>query len=199
MDINIKRQFDQTNPFAQVKETGLQIRHWQDRIRPTRKGIPPEVWDHLADQFIAQQRTARPPQYEQPGHLSALEVPAWKGERDMSSSLPTVIYRPRRIARHIPWQWRLIFVGIRLARMMRKSAKQQMKRFNKLRRQMIRRVLPHRNAIRVRAARRFDSVRVQTEVCRVCGLHPGQGWEFSSHPLFRQCWCGFQTILGCCC
>ena len=34
-------------------------------------------------------------------------------------------------------------------------------------------VLPGQNPIRGARARRFDSVRVQTEVCRVCGLHPG--------------------------
>jgi hypothetical protein len=35
-------------------------------------------------------------------------------------------------------------------------------------------VLPVQNPIRGARARRFDSVRVQTEVCRVCGLHPGR-------------------------
>ena len=35
------------------------------------------------------------------------------------------------------------------------------------------RVLPGHHAIRGATARRFDSVRVRTEVCRVCGLHPG--------------------------
>ena len=34
-------------------------------------------------------------------------------------------------------------------------------------------VLPGQNPIRGATARRFDSVRVRTEVCRVCGLHPG--------------------------
>ena len=35
------------------------------------------------------------------------------------------------------------------------------------------RVLPGHHAMRGATARRFDSVRVRTEVCRVCGLHPG--------------------------
>ena len=153
MDINIKHKFDQTDPFAQLKEAGMQVRHWQDRIRPTREDIPPEVWDELADRFIAQQRTVRTPQYEQTGHLSTVEVPAWNGQRDTSSSLPTVVYRPRRVARDVTWQWRLIVAGIRLTRIVRKSAKQQMKQFNKLQRRMIRRVLPVKKPMRGARAR----------------------------------------------
>ena len=59
----------------------------------------------------------------------------------------------RRIVGTIPWQWRWIVAGIRLTRIVRKSAKQQMKQFNKLQRQMIRRVLPRRNAMRGARAR----------------------------------------------
>ena len=43
-------------------------------------------------------------------------------------------------------------------------------------------VLPGQNPMRGARARRFDSVRVQTEVCRVCGLHPGQGEALNSPP-----------------
>ena len=59
----------------------------------------------------------------------------------------------RRIVGTIPWQWRWIVAGIRLTRIMRKSAKQQMKQFNKLQRQMIRRVLPRHKAMRGARAR----------------------------------------------
>jgi len=48
---------------------------------------------------------------------------------------------------------RLIVAGIRLTRIMRKSAKQQMKQFNKLQRQMIRRVLPRHKPMRGARAR----------------------------------------------
>ncbi len=148
MDINIKRQFDQTDPFAQANVAAMQIRHWQDRVRPTRKDIPPEVWDRLADQVIAQQRTARTPQYEQPVHLSTVEVPAWDGEREMSSSLPTVIYRPRRVARHVTWQWRLIVIGIRLGRRLQRVARKQLRQSLKASRRFLRRVLPRPKAMR---------------------------------------------------
>lgn len=66
---------------------------------------------------------------------------------------PTAVLRPRRIVGHIPWQWRWIVAGIRLTRIVRKSAKQQMKQFNKLQRQMIRRVLPRQKAMRGARAR----------------------------------------------
>ena len=36
-------------------------------------------------------------------------------------------------------------------------------------------VLPGDIPMREATARRFATVRVQTEVCRVCGLHPGKG------------------------
>lgn len=153
MDINIKHKFDQTDPFAQLKEAGLQVRHWQDRIRPTREDIPPEVWDELADRFIAQQRTVRTPQYEQPGHLSTVEVPAWNGQRDTSSSLPTVAYRPRRVARDFTWQWRLIVIGIRLGRRLRRQARKQLRQTLKASRRFIRRVLPRHKAMRGARAR----------------------------------------------
>lgn len=153
MDINIKHKFDQTDPFAQLKEAGLQVRHWQDRIRPTREDIPPEVWDELADRFIAQQRTVRTPQYEQPGHLSTVEVPAWDGERDISQSPPTVVYRPRRVARDVTWQWRLIVIGIRLGRRLHRQARKQWRQTLKVSRRIIRRVLPRQKAMRGARAR----------------------------------------------
>ena len=58
-----------------------------------------------------------------------------------------------RIVGYIPWQWRWIVAGIRLTRIVRKSAKKQMKQFNKLQRQMIRRVLPRQKAMRGARAR----------------------------------------------
>jgi hypothetical protein len=153
MDINIKRQFDQTDPFAHAKEMASQVRQWQNRIRPTRKDIPSEVWDRVADQVIAQQRKARTPQYEQPVHLSAVEVPEWNGERDMSSSLPMVVYRTRRVARDVTWQWRLIVIGIRLGRRLRRQARKQLRQTLKASRRFIRRVLPRQKAMRGARAR----------------------------------------------
>jgi len=85
--------------------------------------------------------------------MVTVKVDDWDGGPGGARSQPTAIYRPRRVARHIPWQWRWIVAGIRLTRVMRKSAKQQTKQFNKLQRQMIRRVLPRRNAMRGARAR----------------------------------------------
>lgn len=153
MDINIKRQFDQTDPFDQAKEAALQVRHWQNRIRPTRKDIPAEVWGRLADQVIAQQRTARTPQYEQPVHISTVEVPEWNGEREMSSPPPTMIYRARRVARHVTWQWRLIVMGIRLGRRLRRVARKPVRQTLQASRRLLRRVLPRQKLMRGARAR----------------------------------------------
>lgn len=153
MDINIKRQFDQTDPFAQAKKMASQVRHWQDRMSPARRNIPPEVWDRIADQVIAQQRAIRTPQYEQPVHLSTVEVPEWNGERDISVSQPMVVYRPRRVARDVTWQWRLIVIGIRLGRRLRRQARKQWRQTLKASRRIIRRVLPRQKAMRGARAR----------------------------------------------
>ena len=58
--------------------------------------------------------------------------------------------RPRRIVGYIPGSGGGSSPASRLTRIMRKSAKQQMKQFNKLQRQMIRRVLPRHQAMRGR-------------------------------------------------
>ena len=85
--------------------------------------------------------------------MVTVKVEEWDDGPVVARSQPTAIYRPRRVTRHIPWQWRLIVAGIRLTRIVHKSAKQQMKQFNKLQRQMIRRVLPRHKAMRGARAR----------------------------------------------
>lgn len=82
-----------------------------------------------------------------------VKVDEWDGGPVAKATAPMMIRRPRRIVGHIPWQWRWIVAGIRLTRTVRKSAKQQMKQFNKLQRQMIRRVLPRHKAMRGARAR----------------------------------------------
>lgn len=153
MDINIKQQFDQTDPFARPKELASQIGRWQSQIKRIPQSVPPEVLEQLADQVIAQQRQVSRPQFQQPVHLSTVEVPAWNGERDISASLPTVVYRPRRVARNVTWQWRLIGIGIRLGRRLRRVARKQWRQTLKASRRIIRRVLPRRNAMRGARAR----------------------------------------------
>lgn len=85
--------------------------------------------------------------------MVSVKVEEWDGGPTARASAPMLIRRPRRIVGTIPWQWRLIVAGIRLTRIVRKSAKQQMKQFNKLQRQMIRRVLPRHKAMRGARAR----------------------------------------------
>ena len=85
--------------------------------------------------------------------MVTVKVEEWDGGPAARATTPMMFRRPRRIVGYIPWQWRWIVAGIRLTRIVRKSAKQQMKQFNKLQRQMIRRVLPRRNAMRGARAR----------------------------------------------
>ena len=85
--------------------------------------------------------------------MGSVKVEEWDGGPVTQQRYPTTALRPRRIVGYIPWQWRWIVAGIRLTRIVRKSAKQQMKQFNKLQRQMIRRVLPRHKAMRGARAR----------------------------------------------
>ena len=85
--------------------------------------------------------------------MVTVKTEEWDGGPVVQQRYPTVVVRQRRIVGTIPWQWRWIVAGIRLTRIVRKSAKQQMKQFNKLQRQMIRWVLPRRNAMRGARAR----------------------------------------------
>ena len=148
MEIDLTKNLDQTDPVGQQKRRLRQAMRWQQQIRQALPERPPELFKPRP--MHPGIGTAR---YEPAAHIVAVELPEWDGSKAMSAPAPTVIFRPRRIARHIPWQRRLIVAGIRLTRMMRKSAKQQMKQFNKLQRQMIRRVLPRHQAMRGARAR----------------------------------------------
>lgn len=148
MEIDLTKHLDQTDPVGQQKRRLLQAMRWQQQIREAPPAMPPEVFKRQPMQLAA--GAAR---HELAVHIATVELPEWDGGPVVQQSQPTVINRPRRVARHISWQWRLIVAGIRLTRMMRKSAKQQMKQFNKLQRQMIRRVLPRRSAMRGARAR----------------------------------------------
>lgn len=148
VEIDLTKNLDQTDPVGQQKRRLRQAMRWQQQIRQALPERPPELFKPRP--MHPGIGTAR---YEPAAHIVAVELPEWDGSKAMSAPAPTVIFRPRRIARHIPWQRRLIVAGIRLTRMMRKSAKQQMKQFNKLQRQMIRRVLPRHKAMRGAQAR----------------------------------------------
>jgi hypothetical protein len=139
--------FDATDPFAQVKQ---QMRKAETVLRQL-----PSV---QREQLLAELQPSLPvrrtsPAIEPTVTMVDIKVEDWDGGPAAKATAPVMMRRPRRIVGTIPWQWRLIVAGIRLTRIMRKSAKQQMKQFNKLQRQMIRRVLPRRNAMRGARAR----------------------------------------------
>ena len=139
--------FDMTDPFAQAK---LKMRQAETVLRQLPSLQREQLLAALQPPLPVRQSS---PVIEPAVTMVTVKVEEWDGGPVVQQSLPTVIIRPRRIARHISWQWRLIVAGIRLTRIMRKSAMQQMKQLNKLQRQMIRRVLPRRSAMRGAQAR----------------------------------------------
>ncbi len=146
MEIHSTR-FDMTDPFAQAK---LQMKRAETVLRQ----MPPAQREQLLAVLQPPMPMHRPaPAIEQAVTMVTVKVEEWDGGPVVQQRYPTAVLRPRRIARPTPWQWRWIVAGIRLTRIVRRSAKQQMKQFNKLQRQMIRRVLPRRNAMRGARAR----------------------------------------------
>jgi hypothetical protein len=138
--------FDATDPFAQLNQ---QVTTAETYLRQ----MPPAQREQLLAEMLPATPASRSPAVEPAVTMVTVKVEDWDGGPVARPAAPMMIRRPRRIVGHIPWQWRLIVAGIRLTRMMRKSAKQQMKQFNKLQRQMIRRVLPRQKAMRGARAR----------------------------------------------
>ena len=139
--------FDATDPFAQAK---LQMKQAETVLRQ----MPPAQ----REQLLAELQPSLPGRQSSPAIEPAVTMVSvkgddWDGGPTARASAPMMIRRPRHIVGHVPWQWRLIVAGIRLTRIVRKSARQQMKQFNKLQRQMIRRVLPRQKAMRGARAR----------------------------------------------
>lgn len=139
--------FDGTDPFAQAK---LQMKQAETVLR--------QMTRVQREQLLAELQSPLPVRHSSPAieptvTMVTVKVEDWDGGPAAKSSAPMVMRRPRRIVSHIPWQWRLIVAGIRLTRIVRKSAKQQMKQFNKLQRRMIRRVLPRQKTMRGARAR----------------------------------------------
>jgi len=140
-------QFDMTNPFAPLQQR-------MNQAETVLRQMPPAQREQLLAEMLPPMPMHRPaPAIEQAVTMVTVKVEEWDGGPAVQQRHPTAVLRPRRIARPIPWQWRWIVAGIRLTRIMRKSAKQQMKQFNKLQRQMIRRVLPAHKRIRGAEAR----------------------------------------------
>ncbi len=146
MEIHSTR-FDMTDPFAQAK---LQMKRAETVLRQ----MPPAQREQLLAEMLPPMPMHRPSRAVEPAvTMVTVKVEDWDGGAVVQQRYPTAVLRPRRIVGYIPWQWRWIVAGIRLTRIVRKSAKKQMKQFNKLQRQMIRRVLPRQKAMRGARAR----------------------------------------------
>ena len=140
-------QFDMTNPFAPLPQRVSQV---ETALRQ----MPSAQREQVLAEMLPPMPMHRPsPAIEPAVTMVTVKVEEWDGGPVVQHAASTPVLRHRRIARPIPWQWRWIVAGIRLTRIMRKSAKQQMKQFNKLQRQMIRRVLPRHQAMRGARAR----------------------------------------------
>lgn len=140
-------QFDMTNPFAPMQQRMNQVETVLRQMLPAQR-------EQLLAEMLPPIPMHRPSPLTEPAvTMVTVKVDEWDGGPVVQQRYPTAVLRPRRIVGTIPWQWRWIVAGIRLTRIMRKSAKQQMKQFNKLQRQMIRRVLPRHKAMRGARAR----------------------------------------------
>ena len=139
--------FDMTNPFTPMQQR-------MNQVETVLRQMPPTQREQLLAEMLPPMPMHRPsPLIEPAVTMVTVKAEEWDGGPVAQQRFPTTILRPRRIVGTIPWQWRWIVAGIRLTRIVRKSAKQQMKQFNKLQRQMIRRVLPRRSAMRGARAR----------------------------------------------
>ena len=140
-------QLDMTNPFAPMQQR-------LNQVETVLRQMPPAQREQLLAEMLPPMPMHRPsPAVEPAVTMVTVKVEEWDGGPAARATTPMMFRRPRRIVGYIPWQWRWIVAGIRLTRIMRKSAKQQMKQFNKLQRQMIRRVLPRHKAMRGARAR----------------------------------------------
>jgi hypothetical protein len=140
-------QFDMTNPFAPLQQR-------VNQVETVLRQMPPAQREQLLAEMLPPMPMHQPSPATEPAvTMVTVKVEDWDGGPVAKATAPMLMRRPRRILGHVPWQWRLIVAGIRLTRMVRKSAKQQMKQFNKLQRQMIRRVLPRHKAMRGARAR----------------------------------------------
>ena len=136
MEINSRNHMDQTDPFAHPKHLARQVKQWQAEIKHLQQVIPPEVFDQVMQGVLMAQTSERNYRDEPAVHFTTVEVPRWDGESMAQASQPSVIYRPRRIARHIPWQWRMRVAVIRLTRMMGRMVQRQLRQFRKFNRQL---------------------------------------------------------------
>ena len=140
-------QLDMTNPFALLQQRVNQV----DTVLLQ---MPPALREQLLAEMLPPMPMHRPsPPIEQAVTMVTVKVEEWDGGSVVQRAASTPVLRPRRIARHIPWQWRLIVIGIRLGRRLRRVARKQWRQMLKASRRFIRRVLPRHKAMRGARAR----------------------------------------------
>lgn len=139
-------QFDMTDPFARQEGLARKVeRHLLAMPAARRQAI-------LAD-FL-------PPIMAEPPRLISMQVttPRFPMEarplpQAAPVSMPTVIFRPRRIRRPLTRQEWLLLVALRLAIRLRRTARKQIRLNLKATRRFLRRVLPRPKPLRGARAR----------------------------------------------
>ena len=139
--------FDMTNPFAPMQQR-------MNQVETVLRQMPPAQREQLLAEMLPPMPMHRPsPPIEQAVTMVTVKVEEWDGGPVVQRAASTPVLRPRRIARHIPWQWRLIVIGIRLGRRLRRVARKQWRQMLKASRRFIRRVLPRHQPMRGARAR----------------------------------------------
>ena len=140
-------QFDMTNPFAPLQQR-------VNQVETVLRQMPPAQREQVLAEMLPPMPMHRPsPPIEQAVTMVTVKVEEWDGGSVVQRAASTPVLRPRRIARHIPWQWRLIVIGIRLGRRLRRVARKQWRQMLKASRRFIRRVLPRHQPMRGARAR----------------------------------------------
>jgi len=91
-------QFDRSDPFAQIKQRVTTAETFLRQMPPTQR-------EQLLDEMLPPMPMYRPqPAIESAVTMVTVKIEEWDGGPVMQQSQPTVIIRPRRVARQIPWQ-----------------------------------------------------------------------------------------------
>jgi hypothetical protein len=139
--------FDMTNPFAPLQQ---RVNQAETFLRQ----LPPAQREQLLAEMLPTAPAPRPsPAVEPPVRMVTVKVGEWDGGPVVPRTARTTVLRPRRIARHTPWQWRLIVAGIRLSRRLRRATRRQLRQAIKRTRRLMRRVLPRHRPMRGARAR----------------------------------------------
>lgn len=140
MELN-PRQFDQTNPFAQLEQRAAQAKTYLRQIPPQRRA---QILDAILPPVVVQPH----PGIEPAVRMVSVKVEEWDGGVPAQSASPNLIFRRRRLQRPVPWQLRLLVAGIRLTRILQRAAKRQVKQVMKQTRMLKQRVLPRQIPMR---------------------------------------------------